>query len=184
MGEGSGRGSGRVRLFVGNRGSGRVNVSRGRVGSKESDPWTTLRQELGVRSKLVPPLLRFFQLCYNPVNLTRDLVRQGHVNLTSKVKAIVLAYVPLSFLIRKIMEAKKFHRCSLHTTGKKKIPIQGHVTLTYKVTRRGYTVGLCCIELPDLENQENQQVHRFSLSTARNRCHVIGVMTSCCQILT
>ena len=31
MGEGSGRGSGRVRLFVGNRGSGRVNVSPGRV---------------------------------------------------------------------------------------------------------------------------------------------------------
>ena len=42
MGEGSGRGSGRVRLFVGNRGSGRVNVSPGRVGSKKSDPWTTL----------------------------------------------------------------------------------------------------------------------------------------------
>ena len=42
MGEGSGRGSGRVR--VGNRGSGRVNVSPGRVGSgpMKSDPWTTL----------------------------------------------------------------------------------------------------------------------------------------------
>ena len=34
MGEGSGRGSGRVRLFVGNRGSGRVNVSPGRVQEK------------------------------------------------------------------------------------------------------------------------------------------------------
>ena len=33
MGEGSGRGSGRVRLFVGNRVSGRVYVSLGRVGS-------------------------------------------------------------------------------------------------------------------------------------------------------
>ena len=33
MGEGSDRGSGRVRLFVGNRGSGRVNISLGRVGS-------------------------------------------------------------------------------------------------------------------------------------------------------
>ena len=41
-GEGSGRGWGRVRLFVGNRGSGRVNVSPGRVGSKKSDPWTAL----------------------------------------------------------------------------------------------------------------------------------------------
>ena len=42
MGEGSGHGSGRVRLFVGNVGLGRVNVSPGRVGPKKSDPWTTL----------------------------------------------------------------------------------------------------------------------------------------------
>ena len=40
--------SGRVRLFVSNRGSGRVgsgrvNVSPGRVRSKESDQWTTLK---------------------------------------------------------------------------------------------------------------------------------------------
>ena len=35
-------GSGRVRRFVGNRGSGWVNVLPGRVGSKKSDPWTTL----------------------------------------------------------------------------------------------------------------------------------------------
>ena len=33
MGEESGRGSGRVRLLVGNRGSGLVSVSPGRVGS-------------------------------------------------------------------------------------------------------------------------------------------------------
>ena len=43
MEEESGRGSGRVRLFVRNRGSGRVKVSPGRVGSKKSDPWTTLQ---------------------------------------------------------------------------------------------------------------------------------------------
>jgi len=42
-GRGSGRvGSGRVRLFLGNRESGWVNVSAGRVGSKKSDPLTTL----------------------------------------------------------------------------------------------------------------------------------------------
>ena len=35
-------GSVRVRLFVRNRGSGRVNASPGRVGSKKSEPWTTL----------------------------------------------------------------------------------------------------------------------------------------------
>ena len=43
MGEGSGRGSGRVRFFVGNRGMGRVGSSFRRVGSKKSDSWTTLR---------------------------------------------------------------------------------------------------------------------------------------------
>ena len=42
MGEGSRRGSGRVRLFVGNCGSGRVNVSPDRVGLKKCDPWITL----------------------------------------------------------------------------------------------------------------------------------------------
>ena len=42
MGEGSGREPGRVGFYVGNRGSGRVNVSTGRVGSKKSDPWTSL----------------------------------------------------------------------------------------------------------------------------------------------
>ena len=35
-------GAGRVRLLVSNRGSGSVNVLPGRVGSKKTDPWTTL----------------------------------------------------------------------------------------------------------------------------------------------
>ena len=45
MGEWSGRGSGRVRLFVSNRGSGRVGSTFRRVGLgrvQKSDPWTTL----------------------------------------------------------------------------------------------------------------------------------------------
>ena len=42
MGEGSGHGSGRVRFFVGNSRSGRVGSTFRRVGSKKSDPWTTL----------------------------------------------------------------------------------------------------------------------------------------------
>ena len=46
MGEGSGRGSGRVRLFVVNRKSGRVGSTFRWVGSKKSDgsdPWDTYR---------------------------------------------------------------------------------------------------------------------------------------------
>ena len=35
-------GSGRVRLFVGNRGSGQVGSMFRRVGPKKSDPWITL----------------------------------------------------------------------------------------------------------------------------------------------
>ena len=46
-GQGPGRvGSGRVRLFVGNRGSGRVRSAFWRVGSKKSVPWTTLLEWL------------------------------------------------------------------------------------------------------------------------------------------
>ena len=46
MGEGSGRWSGRVRLFVCNRGSGRVGSGQRFAGSgpKKSDLWTTLSQ--------------------------------------------------------------------------------------------------------------------------------------------
>ena len=36
------KGVGSGQTFVDNRGSGRVNISPGRVGSKKSDPWTTL----------------------------------------------------------------------------------------------------------------------------------------------
>ena len=39
-----GQGAGPVRLFVGNRGSGRVGSTFRRVGSKKSDPWTTLQR--------------------------------------------------------------------------------------------------------------------------------------------
>ena len=45
-------GSGRVRLFVGNRGSGQRFAGSGRVGSKKSDPWTTLVWRGGMHNKL------------------------------------------------------------------------------------------------------------------------------------
>ena len=48
MEEGSGRGSSQT--FCRNSGSGRVNVSPGRVGSKKSDPRTTLRYSLQIRN--------------------------------------------------------------------------------------------------------------------------------------
>ena len=63
---------------------------------------------------------------------------------------------------------KKVLRCSLSTTRDRKGPIQGYVTLTYKVTRQGYSVGFCCIEFPDSKNHGNKNVHRCSLSTTRD----------------
>ena len=48
-GEGSGLGSGRVRLFVGNRGSGRVGSTFRPFESKKSYPWTTLRGRGGAK---------------------------------------------------------------------------------------------------------------------------------------
>ena len=47
-------------------GSGRVNVSPGRVGSKKSDPWTTLRHR---RTHLTQPLFiqtEFVGVTFNP----------------------------------------------------------------------------------------------------------------------
>ena len=49
IGEGSGRGSGRVgsdflSVIAGRVGSGQRSGGSGRVGSKKSDPWTTLTQ--------------------------------------------------------------------------------------------------------------------------------------------
>ena len=75
----------------------------------------------------------------------------------SRLKVTVLAYVALSFLTRKTMETKKDHRCGLSTTRDRKGPIQGHVTLTYKATPQGYSVGLCCIEFPDPKNHGNKK---------------------------
>ena len=43
------------------------------------------------------------------------------------------------------------------------------MTLTYKVTRQGYSIGSCCIEFPDPKNHGNKKVHRCSLSTTRDR---------------
>ena len=53
MGEGSGRGLDRVESDFLSAIAGRVNVSPGRVGSKKSDPWTTL----SLLSKISPLLI-------------------------------------------------------------------------------------------------------------------------------
>ena len=41
-------------------------------------------------------------------------------------------------------------------------------TVNYKVTRHGYSVGLCCIEFPNPKINGNKKVHRCSLSTIRD----------------
>ena len=57
MGEGSGRGSGRVRLFVSNRGSGRVGSTFRRVGSgprkvTRGQLWTGSAEQNNVSNRL------------------------------------------------------------------------------------------------------------------------------------
>ena len=55
----------------------------------------------------------------------------------------------------------------------------------FKVTRQSYIIGLCCIEFPDPKNHGNKEkVHQSSLPTTRDKNHVIGVITSYCQIVT
>ena len=65
--------------------------------------------------------------------------------------------VALGFLTQNTMETKTVHRCSLSTTRDRKGTIQGNVTLKYKVTRQGYSVGLYCIESPDRKNHGNKK---------------------------
>ena len=113
---------------------------------------------------------------------------QGHVTLLYKVtrQGCSIGLCCIEFHDPKNLgNQKKVHRSSSSTTRDRKGHIQGHVTLTYKVTRQGYSIGLCCIEFPDPKNQGNKKdVHRSSSSTTRDKNHVIGVITSCCQIVT
>ena len=59
MGEGSSRGSGRVRLLVSNRGSGRVNVLPGRVGSGprkvtvDNSAWYQYKTNLDMKMRVI-----------------------------------------------------------------------------------------------------------------------------------
>ena len=97
---------------------------------------------------------------------------QGHVTLTYKItrQGYSVGLCCIEFPDPKNHGNKtKVHRSSLSTTRDRKGPIQGHVTLTYKITRQGYSVGLCCIEFPDPKNHGNKKVHRSSLSTTRDR---------------
>ena len=59
------------------------------------------------------------------------------------------------------METKKFIAIACLQPEIRKVPFKVtrpcHETLTYKVTRQGYSVGLCCIEFPDPKNHENKK---------------------------
>ena len=52
---------------------------------------------------------------------------------------------------------KKIQRSSLYTSRDREGHVQGHVTLTYKVTRQGYCIGLCFFEFLDPKNPKNKK---------------------------
>ena len=77
----------------------------------------------------------------------------------SPVEATILAYIPLTFLSGKTLETKKnFHRSSLYTSWDRKCHFQGHVTLTYKVTRQATILAyipLTFLKWKSIETKKN-----------------------------
>ena len=66
----------------------------------------------------------------------------------------------------------------MYTSWDRKCHFQGHVTLTYKVTRQGHDIRLYSIDFPELNNLRNKTNYRSSLYTSWNRkCHFQGHVT-------
>ena len=47
--------------------------------------------------------------------------------------------------------------CSMYTSWDRKCHFQGHVTLTYKVTRQGHDIRLYAIDFSELKNLRNEK---------------------------
>ena len=66
----------------------------------------------------------------------------------------------------------------MYTSRDRKCHFQGHVTLTYKVTRQGHDIRLYAIDFSELKNFRNEKNHCCSMYTSRDRkCHFQGHVT-------
>ena len=109
--------------------------------------------------------------------LTGDLVRQGHVTLkvTLSISACIHATAMIFFYTFSLQESQC---CSMYTSRDRKCHFQGHVTLTYKVTRQGHDIRLYAIDFSELKNLRNKKNHCCSMYTSRDRkCHFQGHVT-------
>ena len=79
----------------------------------------------------------------------------------------------------KNLQNKKDHSSSVIRTRDKKGHVQGHVTLTYKVTLDSYSVELYIFDILDPKNLQNKKKdHRSSVTRTRDRKgHVQGHVT-------
>ena len=67
---------------------------------------------------------------------------------------------------------------TLYVSRNRKCHFQGHVTLTYKVTRQGHEICLYAIDFPELKNLRNKKNHCWSMYTSRDRkSHFQGHVT-------
>ena len=66
----------------------------------------------------------------------------------------------------------------MYTSGDRKCHFQGHVTLTYKVTRQGHDIGLYSIDFPEWKSIETKKFECSSMYTSGDRkCHFQGLVT-------
>ena len=73
------------RLFVGNRASGRFNVSPRRVGSKKSDPWTTLHDEASAPGARQSVGLVFILIIYHNNYYYLEIRTMWHIGTSQKL---------------------------------------------------------------------------------------------------
>ena len=66
----------------------------------------------------------------------------------------------------------------MYTSRDRKCHFQGHVTLTYKVTRQGLTTLVYILDFPEFKKLRNKKNHCCSMYTSRDRkCHFQGHVT-------
>ena len=80
--------------------------------------------------------------------------------------------------MKKYRNKKKLNDLACTQSGDRKCHFQGHVTLTYKVTRQSYDIGLYFVDFLEFKKLRNKKNHCCSMYTSRDRkCHFQGHVT-------